>query len=291
MNKKIASAINTRHIIQQHNFSFKKKFGQNFLIDEFILDEIVEGANLNEEDCVLEIGPGIGSLTQVLAETVKNVLAVEIDRSLIPVLNQTLEDYDNIEVVNADILKFDLAAYVKKNWNDQPIKVVANLPYYITTPIIMMLFERNIPLKSITVMVQKEVGDRMQAGPGTKDYGALSLAVQYYSNPRIVTDVPPSSFIPQPKVGSTVICLERVEERSKLVRDQKWLFRIIRSAFQQRRKTLVNTLHHQKDLNLEKAEIKSILEEMDLSLTIRGEALTLERFIDLSNRLYDLKNV
>lgn len=277
---------NTIEILQKYNFVFQKKYGQNFLIDGNILDKIVDSAEITREDCVIEIGPGIGTMTQYLAEAAREVIAVEIDKSLIPILEDTLSEYDNVTVINQDILKVDMNKLVQERNQGKPIKVVANLPYYITTPIIMGLFESKVPLDSITIMVQKEVADRMQVGPGTKDYGALSLAVQYYANPEIVVNVPPSCFMPQPKVGSSVIRLTKYEKTPVEVENESFLFKIIRASFNQRRKTLVNGLLNAGNLNLKKEVIIESLEEMELSLTIRGEALTLEQFARLSNILW-----
>ena len=277
---------NTIEILQKYNFVFQKKYGQNFLIDGNILDKIVDSAEITREDCVIEIGPGIGTMTQYLAEAAREVIAVEIDKSLIPILEDTLSEYDNVTVINQDILKVDMNKLVQERNQGKPIKVVANLPYYITTPIIMGLFESKVPLDSITIMVQKEVADRMQVGPGTKDYGALSLAVQYYANPEIVVNVPPSCFMPQPKVGSSVIRLTKYKKTPVEVENESFLFKIIRASFNQRRKTLVNGLLNAGNLNLKKEVIIESLEEMELSLTIRGEALTLEQFARLSNILW-----
>jgi len=285
MNNKISTPLRTKLIMERYGFNLKKKFGQNFLIDQGILSGIVEGAALTKDDVVIEIGPGIGSLTQFLADHAKEVLAVEIDTSLIPILEETLADYDNVEVLNADVLKVDLKKIIEDKWQGQKVKVVANLPYYITTPIIMGLFEKHIPLESITVMIQKEVADRMQAKPSTKDYGALTLAVQYYSNPKVVLQVPPTCFIPRPKVGSSVICLSATDKYKDMDLDDEFLFQVIRGAFQQRRKTLVNTLSHQQHLNLAKDSIRQALDELELSQTIRGEALSLEEFIQLAGKL------
>lgn len=285
MNNKISTPLRTKLIMERYGFNLKKKFGQNFLIDQGILSGIVEGAALTKDDVVIEIGPGIGSLTQFLADHAKEVLAVEIDTSLIPILEETLADYDNVEVLNADVLKVDLKKIIEDKWQGQKVKVVANLPYYITTPIIMGLFEKHIPLESITVMIQKEVADRMQAKPSTKDYGALTLAVQYYSNPKVVLQVPPTCFIPRPKVGSSVIRLSATDKYKDMDLDDEFLFQVIRGAFQQRRKTLVNTLSHQQHLNLAKDSIRQALDELELSQTIRGEALSLEEFIQLAGKL------
>jgi len=275
---------NTIEVLQKYNFNFQKKFGQNFLIDTHVLEKIIDASEITKEDCVLEIGPGIGTMTQYLAESAREVIAVEIDKALIPILEDTLKEYDNVTIINDDILKVDINRIVEEKNNAQPIKVVANLPYYITTPIIMGLFESHVPLKSITIMVQKEVADRMQVGPGTKDYGALSLAVQYYAKPEIVANVPPNCFIPRPNVGSAVIRLTRYEEPPVKAEDEKFMFNVIRASFNQRRKTLVNGLQNG-GLGLSKEKILEALEEMNLPATIRGEALTLEQFAQLSNIL------
>lgn len=276
---------NTIAVLQKYGFVFQKKYGQNFLIDPHVLDKIVAAAGIGPDDFVVEIGPGIGTLTQYLAYAARSVCAVEIDKNLIPILEDTLSDYDNVEVINNDVLKVDLAALAKEKNNGRPIKVVANLPYYITTPIIMGLFENHVPLKSITVMVQKEVADRMQVGPGTKDYGALSLAVQYYAKPYIVANVPPNCFMPRPKVGSAVIRLERYEEPPVQVADEKLMFRIIRASFNQRRKTLVNGLKNLPEIQFSKEEIEAAIETLGKGASVRGEALTLEEFARLSNIL------
>lgn len=276
---------NTIQVLQKYQFNFQKKFGQNFLIDTNVLDKIISSADITKEDCVLEIGPGIGTMTQYLAESAREVVAVEIDKALIPILEDTLSDYDNVTVINDDILKVDINQIVQDKNGGRPIKVVANLPYYITTPIIMGLFESHVPLKSITIMVQKEVADRMQVGPGTKDYGALSLAVQYYAKPEIVANVPPNCFIPRPNVGSAVIRLTRYENPPVCVEDEKKMFALIRASFNQRRKTLVNGLGNAAGLSVSKEQVQKALETMGLSATIRGEALTLEQFATLSNLL------
>ena len=277
---------NTIAILQKYNFNFQKKFGQNFLIDTRVLERIIDSAEITKEDCVLEIGPGIGTMTQYLAEAAREVVAVEIDKNLIPILqNDTLAAYDNVTIINDDILKVDINKIVQERNNGQPIKVVANLPYYITTPIIMGLFESHVPLKSITIMVQKEVADRMQVGPGTKDYGALSLAVQYYAKPEIVANVPPNCFIPRPNVGSAVIRLTRHEKPPVEVKDEAYMFALIRASFNQRRKTLLNGLTNAGNLGVTKEQITEALEQMGLPATIRGEALTLEQFGELSNLL------
>ena len=276
---------NTIAVLQKYNFNFQKKFGQNFLIDTHVLDKIIASAEVGKDDCVLEIGPGIGTMTQYLAENAREVVAVEIDKALIPILEDTLSEYDNVTVINEDILKVDINKIVEEKNNGQPIKVVANLPYYITTPIIMGLFESHVPLKSITIMVQKEVADRMQVGPGTKDYGALSLAVQYYAKPEIVANVPPNCFMPRPNVGSAVIRLTRYDKPPVEAEDEKYMFSIIRASFNQRRKTLINGLLNAGNLGVTKEDILEVLEEMGLSATIRGEALTLEQFAEFSNKL------
>ena len=273
---------NTIEVLQKYNFVFQKKFGQNFLIDTHVLDKIIGSAEITKDDVVLEIGPGIGTMTQYLACAAKKVIAVEIDKALIPILEDTLSEYENVRVINHDVLKVDIAKLAEEENGGKPIKVVANLPYYITTPIIMGLFENHVPIKSITVMVQKEVADRMQVGPGTKDYGALSLAVQYYAKPYIVANVPPNCFMPRPKVGSAVIRLERYENPPVTVEDEKLMFRLIRASFNQRRKTLANGLKNAPDIPLEKEEIEAVITELGKPLTIRGEALTLEEFAALS---------
>ena len=276
---------NTIAVLQKYNFSFQKKFGQNFLIDTHVLDKIIASAEITKDDMVLEIGPGIGTMTQYLACAAGKVVAVEIDKTLIPILEDTLSEYDNVQIINQDVLKVNLAKIAEEENGGKPIKVVANLPYYITTPIIMGLFENHVPLKSITVMVQKEVADRMQVGPGTKDYGALSLAVQYYAKPYIVANVPPNCFMPRPKVGSAVIRLERYEEPPVQVADEKLMFRIIRASFNQRRKTLVNGLKNSPEIQFSKEEIEAAIETLGKGASVRGEALTLEEFARLSNIL------
>ena len=277
---------NTIEILKKYDFMFQKRFGQNFLIDTHVLEKIIKSAEITKDDLVLEIGPGIGTMTQYLCENAREVVAVEIDKNLIPILeNDTLAEYDNVTVINEDILKLDLNALVKERNAGNRIKVVANLPYYITTPIIMGLFESHVPLQNITVMVQKEVADRMQAGPGNKDYGALSLAVQYYAKPYIAANVPPNCFMPRPNVGSAVIRLTLHEEPPVKVNDEVFMFALIRASFNQRRKTLVNGLTNAADLKLSKEEVQGALEQMGLSATVRGEALTLEQFAELSNLL------
>ena len=274
---------NTIEILQKYNFNFQKKFGQNFLIDEHVLDKIIRAAEITKDDYVLEIGPGIGTMTQYLACAAREVTAVEIDRALIPILEDTLKEYDNVSIINEDILKVDIAALAKEKNGGRPIKVVANLPYYITTPIIMGLFESHVPRESITVMVQKEVADRMQVGPGTKDYGALSLAVQYYAEPYIVANVPPNCFMPRPAVGSAVIRLTRHQKPPVEVMDEKLMFRLIRASFNQRRKTLANGLKNSGELNLSKEVITAAIEKLGKGSSVRGEALDLEEFARLTN--------
>ena len=276
---------NTIEVLQKYQFTFQKKFGQNFLIDTHVLDKVIRAAEITKDDMVLEIGPGIGTMTQYLSCAAGKVTAVEIDKTLIPILEDTLEGFDNVTVLNEDILKVDIARLVEEQNGGRPIKVVANLPYYITTPIIMGLFEQQVPVKSITVMVQKEVADRMQTGPGSKDYGALSLAVQYYAKPYIVANVPPNCFIPRPKVGSAVIRLERYEKPPVQVEDEKLMFRLIRASFNQRRKTLANGLKNSPELFYGKEEIEQAIQELGRGATIRGEALSLEEFAALSNIL------
>lgn len=307
--EKLIDPKNTIALIKAHEFNFKKRFGQNFLIDSRVLDKIINGAQIGKEDTVLEIGPGIGTLTQALCEAAGNVIAVEIDRDLIPILENTLQAYDNVRIINEDILKLDLQTLVSHKSSDtlsgtapidganpmplfsgdQPsLKVVANLPYYITTPIIMGLFESGAPIKSITVMVQKEVADRMQAAPGGKDYGALSLAVQYYAKAEIIANVPPNCFIPRPNVGSAVINLVRHETPPVMPQDKDFMFRIIKAAFSQRRKTLVNTLRNAPELSLSKDALTAVLSELHLEETVRGERLSLSEFAALSDKLLEL---
>lgn len=276
-------------VLNKYGFTFQKKFGQNFLIDTHVLDKIIRAAEITEDDFVLEIGPGIGTMTQYLAYAAREVCAVEIDKSLIPILEDTLSDYDNVTVINEDILKVDIAKLAEEKNGGRPIKVVANLPYYITTPIIMGLFESHVPVESITVMVQKEVADRMQVGPGTKDYGALSLAVQYYAEPYIVANVPPNCFMPRPKVGSAVIQLVRYEEPPVQVDNEKLMFRLIRASFNQRRKTLVNGLKNSQELDFSKEEIEKAMAETGIPVNVRGEALTLAEFADLANAFNKLR--
>lgn len=287
----MASLVNpkkTKEILNKYDFVLQKKYGQNFLIDNHVLDKIIEGADVGKDDFVLEIGPGIGTLTQALCEKARQVQAVEIDKALIPILNETLADYDNVSIINKDILKIDLNKLVEEKNNGNPIKVVANLPYYITTPIIMAFLENSVPVESLTVMVQKEVAQRMQASAGSKDYGALSLAVQYYAEPYIVANVPPNCFIPRPKVASTVIRLKVYKEPQVEVKDEKLMFQLIRASFNQRRKTLVNGLNNSKDLTFSKEEIQEALRNQNISEMIRGEALTLEKFAGLANYLSEI---
>lgn len=274
---------NTIAVLQKYNFSFQKKFGQNFLIDTHVLDKIIRSAEITKDDFVLEIGPGIGTMTQYLACAAREVVAVEIDKALIPILEDTLSSYDNVTVINEDVLKLDIVKLAQERNGGKPIKVVANLPYYITTPIIMGLFESHVPVQSITVMVQKEVADRMQVGPGTKDYGALSLAVQYYAKPYIAANVPPNCFMPRPKVGSAVIRLECHEEPPVQVEDEKLMFRIIRASFNQRRKTLANGLKNSPEISLSRDGIERAIAELGKGASVRGEALNLEEFATLSN--------
>ena len=283
--EKLSSPKKTIEIIQKYNFDFQKKFGQNFLIDSHVLQKIIDAAHITKDDFVLEIGPGIGTMTQYLSEHAKEVMAVEIDHNLIPILKETLAGYDNVEVLNEDILKVDIGKIAEEKNQGRPIKVVANLPYYITTPIIMGLFEKNVPMDSLTVMVQKEVAQRMQAVPGTKDYGALSLAVQFYAEPYIVANVPPNCFMPRPKVGSAVIRLTRYKDMPIKVKNEKLMFTIIRASFNQRRKTLQNGINNSSALHFSKEQVVEALGEMELSPTIRGEALSLEQFARLSDLL------
>ena len=279
----LGNSKNTIEVLQKYDFVFQKKFGQNFLIDSHVLDKIVSAAGITKDDFVLEIGPGIGTMTQYLAASARKVFAVEIDKALIPILEDTLKEFDNVQVINQDILKVDIKKLAEEHNDGKPIKVVANLPYYITTPIIMGLFESQVPIHSITVMVQKEVADRMKVGPGTKDYGALSLAVQYYAEPYIVANVPPNCFMPRPKVGSAVIRLTRHEKPPVEVADEKLMFRLIRASFNQRRKTLANGLNNSPELSYSKEEIQQTIEKCGFKAGIRGEALTLEDFAKLAN--------
>lgn len=282
-NKHLGNPTNTREIIDKYGFMFQKRFGQNFLIDGNVVEKIVREAGVTKDDFVLEIGPGIGTMTQLLCENAREVAAVEIDTNLIPILKETLAPYDNVTVINEDILKVDIPALAQEKNGGRPIKVVANLPYYITTPIIMGLFESHVPIDSITIMVQREVADRMQVGPGTKDYGALSLAVQYYAKPEIVLNVPPTCFMPRPNVGSAVIRLKKHETCPVQVDDAEFMFRLIRASFNQRRKTLANGLSNSSELTLSKEKIAEAIESLGVSPSIRGEALTLGQFAQLAN--------
>ena len=280
---------NTIAVLQKYHFNFQKKFGQNFLIDTHVLDKIIRAAEITKDDFVLEIGPGIGTMTQYLAQAAREVVAVEIDKALIPILQDTLSGFPNAEVIQDDILKVDIAELAAERNGGRPIKVVANLPYYITTPIIMSLFEHDVPLALVTVMVQKEVAERMQAGPGSKDYGALSLAVQYYADPYIVANVPPNCFMPRPNVGSAVIRLTRHKVPPVQVEDEKLMFQMIRASFNQRMKTLVNGLNHSPEMTLTKEQITKAVEGLGKGAGVRGEALTLEEFAKLSNTIYQMK--
>ena len=279
----------TKEIINKYSFAFQKKFGQNFLIDSNVLESIIRGAEITKDDFVLEIGPGIGTMTQYLCEAARQVVAVEIDKMLIPILEDTLSEYDNVEVINQDVLKDDIKSLAEEKNNGKPIKVVANLPYYITTPIIMGLFESGVPIDSITIMVQKEVADRMQTGPGSKDYGALSLAVQYYATAKVILNVSATCFMPRPNVDSAVIKLTRHKEPTVNVADEKLMFKIIRASFNQRRKTLVNGLKNSPELSFSKEQIVKAIEKIGKPETIRGEALTLEEFAELANAFTELK--
>lgn len=283
--EKLSNPQRTIEVIKKYEFCFQKKFGQNFLIDGHVLDKIIAGAGVTKDDMVLEIGPGIGTMTQYLAEAAGKVVAVEIDRNLLPILQETLSDYDNVKVIHADVLSLDLEKLVQEENGGRPIKVVANLPYYITTPIIMALFEQHVPLANVTVMVQKEVAARMKSDPGSKDYGALSLAVQYYAEPYIVANVPCNCFMPRPNVDSAVIRLTRYEEPPVQVKDEKMLFKIIRASFNQRRKTLQNGLNNSSELNFTKDQIAAAIAAAGFSPSVRGEALTLEQFARLTDIL------
>ena len=279
----------TIEVIQKYEFAFQKKFGQNFLIDTHVLDKIISAAEITKDDLVVEIGPGIGTMTQYLACAAREVVAIEIDKMLIPILQDTLSAYDNVTIINEDVLKVDLNKLAEEKNGGRPVKVVANLPYYITTPIIMGLFENHVPLHSITIMVQKEVADRMRMGPGTKDYGALSLAVQYYAEPYLVANVPPNCFMPRPNVGSAVIKLTVHENAPVTVRDEQLMFRLIRASFNQRRKTLANGLKNSPELHYSKEQIEEAIEKLGASPSIRGEALTLEQFARLADILLELE--
>lgn len=277
----------TIEILNKYHFVFQKKYGQNFLIDTHVLDKIIKAAEITKDDMVLEIGPGIGTLTQYLCENARKVVAVEIDKALIPILEDTLSAYDNVEIINNDVLKLDIHKLIEEKNNSKPIKIVANLPYYITTPIIMGLLENHLPIDNITVMVQKEVAERIQSGPGSKDYGALSLAVQYYAKPYIAAYVPPNCFMPRPKVGSAVIRLTLHKEKPVKVKDEHLMFQIIRAAFNQRRKTLVNGLNNGENIKVDKEAILEAVTALGVPATIRGETLTLEQFATLSNLIYE----
>ena len=279
----------TIEVIQKYEFAFQKKFGQNFLIDTHVLDKIISAAEITKDDLVVEIGPGIGTMTQYLACAAREVVAIEIDKMLIPILQDTLSAYDNVTIINEDVLKVDLNKLAEEKNGGRPVKVVANLPYYITTPIIMGLFENHVPLHSITIMVQKEVADRMRMGPGTKDYGALSLAVQYYAEPYLVANVPQNCFMPRPKIGSAVIKLTVHEKPPVTVRDEKLMFKLIRAAFNQRRKTLANGLNNSPELHYSKEQIAEAIERLEVSPSVRGEALTLEQFAKLADVLLELE--
>ncbi len=278
---------NTIAVLNQYRFVFQKKYGQNFLIDTHVLDKIIRAAQIGQEDFVVEVGPGIGTMTQYLACRAGHVTAIEIDKALIPILEDTLKGYDNVTILNEDILKVDLCRLAKEQNGGRPVKVVANLPYYITTPIIMGLFESHVPVESITVMVQKEVADRMRTGPGSKDYGALSLAVQYYARPELIANVPPNCFMPRPRVGSAVIRLLRHEKPPIQVENEAYLFGLIRASFQQRRKTLVNGLTHAPDICVPKEAFEEALKKMKLSPSVRGETLTLAQFAELANLTWE----
>ena len=280
---------NTIEVLKKYNFTFQKKYGQNFLIDTHVLNKIIRAAKIHQDDFVLEIGPGIGTMTQYLAYAAGHVTAIEIDKVLIPILEDTLKDYDNVTLLNEDILKVDLCRLAEEENGGRPVKVVANLPYYITTPIIMGLFESHVPVESITVMVQKEVADRMRTGPGSKDYGALSLAVQYYARPELIANVPPNCFMPRPRVGSAVIRLTRHEKPPVRVENEEYLFQLIRASFQQRRKTLVNGLNHAPDIHVSKEAFEEALIKMGLSPGVRGEALDLAEFAELANSTWELQ--
>ena len=293
MSRPVPSLGNPKHtieILNKYKFVFQKRYGQNFLIDEHVLGKIIRAAEITEEDFVVEIGPGIGTLTQYLAASAREVAAIEIDDALIPILEDTLSGYDNVTIIHEDVLKVDLARLAEEKNGGRPVKVVANLPYYITTPIIMGLFENHVPVDSITIMVQKEVADRMKTGPGSKDYGALSLAVQYYASPELVANVPPNCFMPRPRVGSAVIRLTKYQTPPVEAEDEKLMFQIIRASFNQRRKTLVNGLSNAPELRIPKERTEAVLEEMGLKPGVRGEALDLAQFAELSNRLKRLQN-
>lgn len=278
----------TVEILKKYHFVFQKRFGQNFLIDPHVLERIIFEAGITKDDFVLEIGPGIGTMTQYLAEAAREVTAVEVDHTLIPILEDTLKEWDNVTVIQGDILKTDIYSLVQEKNQGKPVKIVANLPYYITTPIIMGIFESDVPVESITIMVQKEVAQRMQAGPGTKDYGALSLAVQYYSSPEIVANVPPNCFMPRPNVGSAVIRLQKFQLPPVRVKDERFMFSLIRASFNQRRKTLANSIKNSPEFSLTREEVEKALEDCKIPVNIRGEALTLKQFANLSDKLYKI---
>ncbi len=287
MEPKLGNPQNTIAVIQKYNFVFQKKYGQNFLIDTHVLDKIITAAGITNNDMVLEIGPGIGTMTQYLASAARKVIAVEIDDHLIPILEDTLSEYDNVTILHDDILKVNITHLASQYNGGRPVKVVANLPYYITTPIIMGLFEKDVPVDNITVMVQKEVADRMQVGPGSKDYGALSLAVQYYAEPYLVANVPPNCFLPRPKVGSAVIRLKRYSSPPVSVRDPALMFRLIRASFNQRRKTLQNGLSNSPELSLSKEQIAQAILTLGMPASVRGETLTLEQFARLADYFFE----
>lgn len=279
----------TIEVIQKYEFAFQKKFGQNFLIDPHVLDKIISAAEITKDDLVVEIGPGIGTMTQYLACAAREVVAIEIDKMLIPILQDTLSGYDNVTIINEDVLKVDIRKLAEEKNGGRPVKVVANLPYYITTPIIMGLFENHVPLHSITIMVQKEVADRMRMGPGTKDYGALSLAVQYYAEPYLVANVPQNCFMPRPKIGSAVIKLTVHEKPPVTVKDERLMFRLIRASFNQRRKTLANGLNNSPELHYSKEQIAQAIEILGMGPSVRGETLTLEQFAVLSDAFSEME--
>lgn len=284
----LSNPQNTIAVLQKYHFNFQKKLGQNFLIDPHVLNKIIHAAQITADDTVLEIGPGIGTMTQYLCENAKQVIAVEIDKNLIPILHDTLASYHNIHIIHSDILKTDIHALANEYNGGKPMKVVANLPYYITTPIIMGLLERHAPIISITVMVQKEVAARMQAGPSSKDYGALSLAVQYYASPYIAAYVPQNCFMPRPNVGSAVVCLTIHSQPPVTVRDEKLMFSLIRASFNQRRKTLVNGLVNSKELSYDKDTVLSVLDYCQLPSCVRGETLSLAQFAALADAFLNI---
>ncbi len=281
----LGNAKSTAQVIKKYGFTFQKRFGQNFLIDEHVLNKIIDASLVGKDEGVIEIGPGIGTMTQRLCGRAAKVVAIEIDKELIPILEDTLSEYQNVRIINADVMKTDLAALIKEEFPQMTVRVVANLPYYITTPIVMSLLEQRLPIASITIMVQKEVADRMQAQPGTKDYGALSLAVGYYADTYIAANVPPNCFMPRPKVGSSVIRLTVRKGPEVRVSDEDKMFEIIRAAFNQRRKTLVNAVANHDKLSFSKTEIETALDRLGISTTIRGEVLGLEQFAKLSDIL------